>query len=81
MNEDVYMCLRGPIAELMVNPDPEIYRKYVYVGPDNKSVLYLKFSEITLWRSQERSAILPQVVGGFRSKRFCSQSLRSVCSK
>jgi hypothetical protein len=42
MDEDACMCLRGPIAELMVKNAPEIYRKYVYIGPANKYVLYIK---------------------------------------
>jgi hypothetical protein len=42
MDEEVLMCLRGKIAELMVKTSPEIYRKYVYFGPDNKHVLYVK---------------------------------------
>jgi hypothetical protein len=35
------MCLRGKIAELMVKTAPYIYQKYVYIGPDNKPVLYV----------------------------------------
>jgi hypothetical protein len=42
MDEEVFMCLRGKLAELMVKKAPEIYRKYIYVGPDNKPVLYMK---------------------------------------
>jgi hypothetical protein len=42
MDEEVLLCLRGKIAELMVKTAPEIYRKYVYIGPDNKPVLYVK---------------------------------------
>jgi hypothetical protein len=36
MDEDVSMCIRGRLAELMVNTAPEIYSKYIYVGSDNK---------------------------------------------
>jgi hypothetical protein len=39
MDEEVLMCLRGKIAELMVKTAPNIYPKYVYIGPDNKPVL------------------------------------------
>jgi hypothetical protein len=45
MGEEVSMCIRGKLAELMVNTAPEIYRKYIYVGPDNKPVLYVKLQE------------------------------------
>jgi hypothetical protein len=45
MDEEVFMCLRGKLAELMVKTAPEIYRKYIYVGPDNKSVLYVKLQK------------------------------------
>jgi hypothetical protein len=80
MDEDVYMCLRGPLADLMVKTAPDIYRKYVYVGPKKVRSIF-KVAESTLWMSQERSAILPQAVGGSRNKRFYSQSIRSMCSK
>jgi hypothetical protein len=63
MYEDMFMCLRGLLAEIMVKNEPEIYRKYIYVGPDNKSVLYVKLQK-ALWMPQERSAVLPQAVGG-----------------
>jgi hypothetical protein len=42
MDEAVFMCLRGNLAEPMVKTAPEIYRKYIYVGPDNKPILYVK---------------------------------------
>jgi hypothetical protein len=45
MEEEVFMCLRGKLAELMVKTAPEIYRKYVCVGPDNKPVMYVKLQK------------------------------------
>jgi hypothetical protein len=42
MHEEVFMCIRGRLVELIVKTAPEIYRKYVYVGSDNKPVLYIK---------------------------------------
>jgi hypothetical protein len=45
MDEEVYMCLRGRLAELMVKTAPDIYRKYIYVGSDNKPVLYVKLKK------------------------------------
>jgi hypothetical protein len=42
MDDEVFMRLRGRLAELMVKTAPEIYRKYIYVGSDNKPVLYVK---------------------------------------
>jgi hypothetical protein len=45
MDEEVFMCLRGRLAELMVKTAPEIYRKYIYVGSDNKPVLYVKLQK------------------------------------
>jgi hypothetical protein len=36
------MCLIGELAELMVKTAPEIYRRYIYVGPNNKPILYVK---------------------------------------
>jgi hypothetical protein len=45
MDKEVSMCLRGRLAELMVKTAPEIYRKYIYVGSDNKPVLYVKLKK------------------------------------
>jgi hypothetical protein len=45
MDEEVFMCLRGRLAELMVKTSPEIYRKYIYVGSDNKPVLCVKLQK------------------------------------
>jgi hypothetical protein len=39
------MCLRGRLAEIMIKTAPEIYQKYIYVGPDNKPVLYVKLQK------------------------------------
>jgi hypothetical protein len=33
MDEEVFICLRGNIAEVMVKKAPDIDRKYIYVGP------------------------------------------------
>jgi hypothetical protein len=56
MDEEVFMCLRGKLAELMVKTAPKIYRKYVYVGSDNTPVLYVKLKR-ALYRCL-RSALL-----------------------
>jgi hypothetical protein len=42
IDEEVIMCIRRRLAELVVKTAPEIYRKYIYVGNDNKPVLYVK---------------------------------------
>jgi hypothetical protein len=48
MDKEVFMCLMGRLAELMVKTAPEIYRKYVYMGSDNKSVLYVKLQKLCM---------------------------------
>jgi hypothetical protein len=45
MDEEVFMCLRGRLAKPMVKTAPEIYRKYIYVGSNNKPVLYVKLQK------------------------------------
>jgi hypothetical protein len=45
MDEEVYMCLRGRLAELMINTAPDIYSKYVPIVPDNKSIMYVKLQK------------------------------------
>jgi hypothetical protein len=42
MDQEVYMCIRVRLSELMVQTAPEIYRKYVTVGSYNTPVLYVK---------------------------------------
>jgi hypothetical protein len=45
MDEEVYMFMMGCLAELMVQTAPEIYRKYITVGSDNKPILYVKLQK------------------------------------
>jgi hypothetical protein len=45
MDEEVFMCLRGRLAELMEKTAPGIYRKYIYMGSDNKPVLYVRLQK------------------------------------
>ena len=43
VNEDeVIMKMEGKLAELMVNVEPKLYRKYVTTGPKGKPILYVK---------------------------------------
>jgi hypothetical protein len=45
MDEEVFMCLRCRLAEIMVKTAPEIYRKYVSMGSDNTPILYVKLQK------------------------------------
>jgi hypothetical protein len=45
MDKEVCMCLRCKLVELMVKMAPKIYRKYIYVGPDNRPILYVKLQK------------------------------------
>jgi hypothetical protein len=40
--EEVFMVMRGDLAEMMALAAPEVYRKYVAVTPDGKKILYVK---------------------------------------
>jgi hypothetical protein len=42
MDEETIMSLKGRLAELLVKTAPEIHKKYMYVGVDNKPVVYVK---------------------------------------
>jgi hypothetical protein len=53
MDEEVFMCLRGKLAELVVDMAPEIYRKYIY---NNTPFIYVKLQK-SLYRYL-RSALL-----------------------
>jgi hypothetical protein len=45
MDKEVCMRLRVRLAELMVKTAPNIYRKYVSIGPDNKPLIYVKIQK------------------------------------
>jgi hypothetical protein len=45
MDEEVYMCIRGLLAELMVQTSPGIYWKYITASSDNTPILYLKLQK------------------------------------
>eukprot|EP00957_Ditylum_brightwellii_P185969 14158582-Ditylum_brightwellii.AAC.2 len=45
MEDDVYMMLEGILAELLVKEAPQVYRKYVSVGKNNKPILYVKLQK------------------------------------
>jgi hypothetical protein len=45
MDEEVFMCLRGRLTELMVKTAPKIYRKCVSMGSDNKQIVYVKLQK------------------------------------
>jgi len=40
--EVVHLCLHGKMAELLVQLDPKLYRKYIQIVKD-KPILYVKF--------------------------------------
>jgi hypothetical protein len=45
MDDYVSMCLRGRLAEIMVNTSPGIYRKCVSIGSNNTPILYVKLQK------------------------------------
>ena len=44
-NKETIMLLRGRLAELMVQVDPQIYQKYVIYDQNNQALLYVKLSK------------------------------------
>ena len=42
MNQDVHMLLEGTIAELIVELEPKLYRKYIWRNKSDKPMLYVK---------------------------------------
>ena len=44
-NEQTLMLLQGKLAELMVQIDPELYRKYVITSPRGEPMLYVRLSK------------------------------------
>jgi hypothetical protein len=45
MDEEVIMCLRGCLAELMVKTAPNIYRKFILIDNKGNSILYVKLQK------------------------------------
>ena len=45
MDEDVYMVLDGPLAEMMVKVSPETYEKYLHTTKKGKKLLYVKLNK------------------------------------
>ena len=41
-NKETLMRLRGKIVELLVQLEPTMYRKYVTLGPNRESILYVR---------------------------------------
>jgi hypothetical protein len=42
MDEEVIMCLRGRLAELMVKTAPDIYRRFISLDNKGNSIMYVK---------------------------------------
>jgi hypothetical protein len=45
MDEEVIMCLRGRLVELMVKTAPNIYRKFISLDKKGNSILYVKLQK------------------------------------
>jgi hypothetical protein len=45
MDEEVIMCLRGRLTELMVKTAPNIYRKFISIDNKGNSILYVKLQK------------------------------------
>jgi uncharacterized membrane protein YkvI len=45
MDEEVTMCLRGCISELMVKTAPNVYHKYISLNNKCDSILYVKLQK------------------------------------
>jgi hypothetical protein len=44
-NKETFMLLRGRLAELMVQVDPNLYRKYIIYDKNDNALLYVKLSK------------------------------------
>jgi len=42
MEQDVHMLLEGTIAELIINLEPRLYRKYIWKNRHDKPMIYIK---------------------------------------
>ena len=45
INEETIMLLKGKLAELMVQVDPKLYRKYVTTSKKGEAMLYVRLSK------------------------------------
>jgi hypothetical protein len=44
-DKEMFMFLKGPLAELMVQMDPQLYQKFVIHNKNNQALLYVKLSK------------------------------------
>ena len=44
-DKETFMLLRGRLAELMVQVDPNLYRKYIIYNKNDQALLYVKLSK------------------------------------
>jgi hypothetical protein len=45
-NKETFMLLKGHLAKLMVQVDPQLYRKFIIYDKNNQALLYLKLSKV-----------------------------------
>jgi hypothetical protein len=70
MDEKVIMTLRGRFVDLMVNNAPNIYRKYITLNANNKSVLYVKLQKALYGCIRSALLVYMNLVKDLESKDF-----------
>jgi hypothetical protein len=45
-NKETIMLLKGPLAELMISVDPQLYRKCIIHNSKNQPLLYVKLTKV-----------------------------------
>ena len=69
-DEEVYMMLKGRLAELMVMVDPALYRKYITVNSKGESVLYVKMHKALYGMLRSALLFYRKLVGDLESDGF-----------
>ena len=69
-DEEVFMMLKGRLAELMVMVNPALYRKYVTVDPKYGSVLYVKMHAALYGMLKSALLFYKKLVGDLEGQGF-----------
>ena len=81
MNTDnTIMLLKGKLAELMVQVDPKLYRKYITTNKKGEAMLYVRLSKALCGLLQSALLFYKKLRGELENYGF-EESLQSLCSK
>jgi hypothetical protein len=73
MEDNVHMLLEGTVTEMIVKPDPTIYRKHIWYNKHGKPMLYVQLKNST--------TILENTARNTTGVGICTKTIQQMCSK